>query len=81
MQLGFVAGTAAAAVLNLADLVPARSYFALSALAAAACNAALLAAHGFEPALISRFGTGFFLAGVYPLAAGPALGIGAMCRL
>ena len=68
VQLGFVVGTAAAAVLNLADLVPARSYFAVSALAAAACNAALLVAGGFAPALVLRFGTGFFLAGVYPPA-------------
>jgi len=66
VQLGFVAGTAVAAVLNLADLVPARSYFAVSALAAGACNAALLVAGGFEAALATRFATGFFLAGVYP---------------
>ena len=68
VQLGFVAGTAVAALLNLADLVPMRTYFALCAIAAAACNAALLAAGGFLPALASRFGTGFFLAGVYPPA-------------
>lgn len=35
VQLGFVAGTALAALLNLADLIPARRYFALSALGAA----------------------------------------------
>lgn len=68
VQLGFVAGTATAALLNLADVLPARTYFALAALAAAACNAALLAAGGFAPALLARFGTGFFLAGVYPPA-------------
>lgn len=68
VQLGFVAGTAAAALLNLADLVPARIYFGVSALAAAACNAALLAAGGFEAALLTRLGVGFFLAGVYPPA-------------
>ena len=68
VQLGFVAGTATAALLNLADVVPARTYFALAALAAAACNAALLAAGGFAPALAARFATGFFLAGVYPPA-------------
>ena len=68
VQLGFVAGTAIAAVLNLADLVPMRLYFALAALAAAACNLALLGAGGFAPALLTRFGTGFFLAGVYPPA-------------
>jgi MFS family permease len=68
VQLGFVAGTAVAAVLNLADILPTRLLFALAAAAAALCNATLLAAHGFLPALASRFGTGFFLAGVYPPA-------------
>jgi len=68
VQLGFVAGTATAALLNLADVLPARTYVAVSALAAAACNAALLAAGGFAPALATRFATGFFLAGVYPPA-------------
>lgn len=68
VQLGFVAGTATAALLNLADILPSRTYFGLSALAAGACNAALLAAGGFAPGLLSRFGVGFFLAGVYPPA-------------
>ena len=68
VQLGFVAGTAAAALLNLADIVPMRLYFALAALGASASNLALLAAGGFAPALVSRFATGFFLAGVYPPA-------------
>jgi MFS family permease len=68
VQLGFVAGTAVAALLNLADLVPARPYFALSALCAAAANALLVVASGYEPALALRFLTGFFLAGVYPPA-------------
>ena len=31
VQLGFVVGTAVAAVLNLADTIPARTYFAISA--------------------------------------------------
>ena len=68
VQLGFVAGTATAALLNLADVVPARPYFAVSALCAAAANALLLAAPGYAPALALRFATGFFLAGVYPPA-------------
>ena len=68
VQLGFVAGTALAAVLNLADVLPARAYFAGSALLAAAANAALVAADGLAPALASRFLTGVFLAGVYPPA-------------
>jgi MFS family permease len=66
VQFGFVAGTAVAAVLNLADVIPARTYFAASALLAAAANAALVLAPHYESALLSRFATGFFLAGVYP---------------
>jgi len=66
VQLGFVAGTIVAAVLNLADVVPSRRYFAASALLAAGANAALLIAGGFGAALGLRFATGFFLAGVYP---------------
>ena len=68
VQLGFVAGTAVAAVLNLADIVPARPYFAVSALLAAGANALVVAAPGFEAALGLRFLTGFLLAGVYPPA-------------
>jgi MFS family permease len=68
VQLGFVAGTAGAALLNLADVVPARALFAASALLGALANAALLAAGSFPAALLSRFLTGFFLAGVYPPA-------------
>jgi MFS family permease len=68
VQVGFVAGTAVAAVLNLADVLPARIYVAASALLAAAANAALVLAGGPGHALVSRFLTGFFLAGVYPPA-------------
>ncbi|HET6765713.1 MAG TPA: MFS transporter, partial [Longimicrobiaceae bacterium] len=68
VQLGFVAGTALAALLNLADLVPARTYFAVSALLAAAANAGLVLADGFGAAVALRFATGLLLAGVYPPA-------------
>ncbi|MET0399076.1 MAG: MFS transporter [Longimicrobiaceae bacterium] len=68
VQLGFVAGTAVAALLNLADVVPARPYFAVAALCAALANALLVAAPGLAAALVLRFLTGFFLAGVYPPA-------------
>lgn len=66
VQLGFVVGTALAAVLNLGDVVPARILFAVSAAAAAAANAAILVAPGFTLAIVARFLTGAFLAGVYP---------------
>jgi len=68
VQLGFVAGTACAAVFNLADLIPARRYFTVAALLAALANAVLLVAPTYATALGGRFLTGFFLAGVYPPA-------------
>ncbi|MGI8618042.1 MAG: MFS transporter [Gemmatimonadaceae bacterium] len=68
VQLGFVAGTAVSATLNLADIVKSRTLFALSALAGAAVNAAVLTADGYQAALALRFLTGFCLAGVYPPA-------------
>ena len=68
VQLGFVLGTATSAVLNLADVVPARRLFAASALLGAASNAALAWADGYGGALATRFAAGFFLAGVYPPA-------------
>jgi MFS family permease len=68
VQLGFVAGTLGAAVLNLPDLVPGRWMFAGAALLAAAANGLLLLASGLPAALASRFLVGLFLAGVYPPA-------------
>ena len=66
VQLGFVVGTATAAVLNLADLIPARRYFAGAALLGAIANVGLIWAPDLGAALLSRFLVGFFLAGVYP---------------
>ena len=66
--VGFVAGTALAALLNLADLLPSRVYFAICAVLAASANAVIVVAPGFGVALALRFLTGFFLAGVYPPA-------------
>jgi MFS family permease len=68
VQLGFVAGTATSAVLNLADVVPARRLFAAAAVLGALGNATLAWAPGLAAALASRFAAGFFLAGVYPPA-------------
>lgn len=68
VQLGFVVGTAVAALLNLADLVPSRYYVASCAALGAVANALVLAGDGYSMALASRFLTGFFLAGVYPPA-------------
>lgn len=68
VQLGFVAGTATSAVLNLADVVPARALFAVSAIIGSVANALLLVAPGYGVGLVSRFFVGFALAGVYPPA-------------
>lgn len=68
VQLGFVAGTALSALLNLADIVPARRLFALSAALAAAANASLVVAPDYAWALASRAAVGLCLAGVYPPA-------------
>jgi len=66
VQLGFVAGTAAIAVLNLADILASRLLFTIAVLAGGAVNALLLTVDGFAPALVTRFLCGFCLAGVYP---------------
>jgi MFS family permease len=68
VQFGFVCGTAMAALLNVADVVPSRWYFATAALVAAAANASMVVSTTFATTLLARFLTGFFLAGVYPPA-------------
>jgi MFS family permease len=68
VQLGFVAGTVSAAVLNLADILPARSYVAAACWGAALSNAAVLLAPGLAPAVAARFATGACCAAVYPPA-------------
>jgi MFS family permease len=68
VQLGFVLGTGLSALLNLADIVPARRLFAASALLGAAANTALLAIPSYRGVLACRLLTGFALAGVYPPA-------------
>jgi MFS family permease len=67
VQLGFVAGTLASALLNLPDVLRARRLFAVSAFAGALVNALFaLYARGFAFGVSMRFLTGLFLAGVYP---------------
>ncbi len=68
VQLGFVAGTALVALLNLADVIPAKRFFAGAAIAAAGANAALLGAESYGAAVASRALVGACLAGVYPPA-------------
>ena len=68
VQVGFVAGTATVGHSEPGGPAAIRSYFAISALLAALVNATLLLVPGYQLASLSRFVTGFFLAGVYPPA-------------
>ncbi len=65
VQIGFVVGSAGAALLNLPDRIEPRLLIAGSALAAGAANLGLLAATGLALALPVRFLVGVALAGVY----------------
>ena len=68
VQIGFVIGTAIAAIFNTADIVSSRVYFAVCSLLAALSNALLIIEPGYWSALVFRFLVGVFLAGVYPPA-------------
>ena len=68
VQIGFVVGALGSAVLNLADRIPARRFFAVSALLAGLATAMIpLLTNSLGPALVLRFLAGVFLAGVYPV--------------
>lgn len=67
VQLGFVAGTLASALLNLPDVMSARRLFGVSAFLGAAANASFgFFADNLAEGVTLRFLTGLFLAGVYP---------------
>lgn len=68
VQLGFIVGTLTFALLMIADRFSPSRVFLLSALLAALCNAVLLVENMTVLLLVlTRFGTGFFLAGIYPV--------------
>ncbi len=68
VQIGFVAGAFISALLNLADRVPARRLFTISALLAGLATALIPALPGgLTTAVPLRMLTGAFLAGVYPV--------------
>ena len=68
VQLGFVAGTLAFALLMLADRFPPGRVFLACSVLGALCNAAMLLAGGRLGVLLAlRFAIGFLLAGVYPV--------------
>ena len=67
VQLGFVFGTLFSALFNLPDILNARYLFATCALLGAIANGLIgLFVEEIHLALLLRFLTGFFLAGVYP---------------
>lgn len=69
VQLGFVAGTLLSALFNLPDVISPRHLFTLTALGGAIVNGIFgWFAHDASFAIVLRFLTGMFLAGVYPPA-------------
>lgn len=69
VQIGFVCGALASALLNLADRIRPQTFFAICAVIGATANALIaLMVDSIEPALVLRFITGACLAGVYPPA-------------
>lgn len=67
VQAGFIAGTLTFALTGVADRYRASRVFLISSLCGAVFNACLVVAGAFPYALLSRFLTGFALAGIYPL--------------
>ena len=69
VQLGFVAGTLLSALFNLPDIISPRHLFTLTAICGAIVNGIFgWFAHDASVAIVLRFLTGMFLAGVYPPA-------------
>jgi MFS family permease len=68
VQLGFIGGTLVFAILTIADKFSPSRVFLISAIIASAFNMAISmdGLSGFS-ILLFRFGTGFFLAGIYPV--------------
>jgi hypothetical protein len=65
VQVGFVAGSVGAALLNLPDRLEPRRLIAAAAVVAGSANGGLLLAHGLAAAVPVRFLVGVALAGVY----------------
>ncbi|WP_428672893.1 MFS transporter [Roseibium sp.] len=77
VQIGFVVGAVASALLGLADRIDPRRFFASCAIAAALFNASLLVVEpGGFLSIFARFATGALLAGVYPVGMKIAVGWG-----
>lgn len=67
VQFGFITGTLIFAFLNVADRISPSKVFVGCALLGAAANLFTVFSSTFLLLMLSRFGTGFFLAGIYPV--------------
>lgn len=68
VQLGFIVGTLSFALLMIADRFSPSKVFMYCAILAAACNITILLSNiNITGLILARFGTGFFLAGIYPV--------------
>jgi predicted MFS family arabinose efflux permease len=67
VQSGFITGTLLFALLAVADRFSPSLVFFACALLAASVNLFVFISDAYTPLLISRFLTGFFLAGIYPV--------------
>lgn len=68
VQFGFIIGTLTFALLTISDRFPPARVFMISAILGGLCNATLLIPNTTVFNLVTaRFGTGFFLAGIYPV--------------
>jgi len=68
VQLGFITGTLVFALLMIVDRFKPSKVFLISAILGATCNLLLLINNvSIITLLLARFGTGFFLAGIYPV--------------
>lgn len=68
VQIGFIIGTLVFALLMISDRYSPSKVFMFSAFLAALCNMALLFRDISDiPLFLARLGTGFFLAGIYPV--------------
>ncbi len=67
VQLGFISGTLLFSILTISDRFSPSKVFFISALAGALANLLVFAVGGATGILISRYLTGFCLAGIYPV--------------
>ncbi len=67
VQFGFISGTLLFALLSVADRISPSKVFLACAVLGASANALTVYSDTFLLLMLSRFATGFFLAGIYPV--------------